>query len=238
MTSPMKKEKILIEAAHPEGGHQMENVEGDAYVEDILEKHLKMLDVADQSPKGKLASSKGVLDAVKVALGAPPLGFQEVNLPSAPSSFGRLMNFLGKSPKLELAGEGEAVAGEAAGAGAATETAGAGAAAYTGGAAMAAGGAAILAGAIAGGMIGNALFSHYYDVTDLAKAGQRVLEELKDVESDLSPKAYTYMTDFNNIIPQIQELYPVISETQKSPTASNVSSLKKLNDSTLSVSKN
>jgi len=74
-----EKGEDLIGAAHPEGGHQMEGVEGDAYVEDILEKHLKMLDVADADPKGKMASSRSVLAAVKVALGAPPLGDGRAN---------------------------------------------------------------------------------------------------------------------------------------------------------------
>lgn len=206
----------LIHAAHPEGGHQMEDVEGDAYIEDILEKHLKMVDVAEGEPKAKLSNAKSVLDAVKVALGAPPLGFQEVNLPSAPSAYGRLMSLLGKSPKLELAGEGaEAAAGAGAGVGAG---------------AVAAGGAAVLAGAIAGGVVGNALFEHYYEATDLVEAGQKVLSEAKDVESDLSPQAFTYVNQFTNLLGQIKGNYSAVAETQKSPTPENLAVLKSLND--------
>jgi hypothetical protein len=63
-----EKGEDLIEAAHPEGGHQMEDVEGDAYVEDILEKHLKMLEVSNKQPSAKMASGKDILKAVKLVL--------------------------------------------------------------------------------------------------------------------------------------------------------------------------
>src|SRR5579885_172280 len=58
----------LVDAAHPKGGHKMENIEGDAFVETILDKHLKMLDVVNKKPTGKLASHKDILNAVKVVL--------------------------------------------------------------------------------------------------------------------------------------------------------------------------
>lgn len=59
----------LIDAAHPQGSHQMKGVEGDALVETIFDRHTKMLDVTNKNPTGKLASSQDVINAVKVALG-------------------------------------------------------------------------------------------------------------------------------------------------------------------------
>lgn len=63
-----EKGEDLIDAAHPDGGHQMEGVEGDAFVETILEKHLKMLDVTNKEPKAKLSNAKDILSVVRVVL--------------------------------------------------------------------------------------------------------------------------------------------------------------------------
>ncbi len=57
----------IIEQAHPEGSHHLKGVAGDNVIETILEKHLKMLEVANKSPVGKLA--KEIIREVKVALG-------------------------------------------------------------------------------------------------------------------------------------------------------------------------
>jgi len=60
-----------VQTAHPDGSHKLEGVLGDdlAVVEDILDRHLKMLEVVDKKPHGKLESSAEVLSAVKKALG-------------------------------------------------------------------------------------------------------------------------------------------------------------------------
>lgn len=64
----------LIDAAHPDGSHKMEDVEGDAVFKTILDKHVDMVDVVEKKPTGKLASSKDILGAVKNVLGqASPL---------------------------------------------------------------------------------------------------------------------------------------------------------------------
>lgn len=68
--------KDLIDAAHPEGGHKMENLEGDAVIETILEKRLKILNVVNKKPTGKLASHTDIMNAVKVALGGDPSKIQ------------------------------------------------------------------------------------------------------------------------------------------------------------------
>jgi len=65
-----EKGEDLVDAAHPQGSHKLEDVEGDeATVESILDIHLKMLQTVNKEPKGKLASSKDAIDAVKMVLG-------------------------------------------------------------------------------------------------------------------------------------------------------------------------
>lgn len=58
----------LVDAAHPDGSHKMEGVEGDAVIETILDKHLMHLKMIDKKPTGKLATSLDILKAVKVVL--------------------------------------------------------------------------------------------------------------------------------------------------------------------------
>lgn len=60
----------LIHAAHPEGSHKMEGVDCDeATFEDILDRQVKMLQVINKKPSGKLSSALHILGAVKKALG-------------------------------------------------------------------------------------------------------------------------------------------------------------------------
>jgi hypothetical protein len=59
----------LVDAAHPKGSHKMEDVAGDATFHTIVDKHLKMLDVVNKEPKGKLANNIDILNAVKTVLG-------------------------------------------------------------------------------------------------------------------------------------------------------------------------
>lgn len=60
--------KDLIDAAHPKGGHKMEDL-ADAVIGTILENRLKILNVVNKKPTGKLASHLDIMKAVKVALG-------------------------------------------------------------------------------------------------------------------------------------------------------------------------
>ena len=67
----------LVDAAHPKGSHKLEDVEGDeATFETILDVHLKTLEMIDKKPTGKLASSKDILNSVKIVL-AQELGPQQ-----------------------------------------------------------------------------------------------------------------------------------------------------------------
>lgn len=64
----------LLQSAHPEGSHKMENVEGEeATFEDLLDKHVKIMQVVEKKPHGKLSSAQLIIGAVKTVLA------QEVN---------------------------------------------------------------------------------------------------------------------------------------------------------------
>lgn len=65
-----EKGEDVIHSAHPDGSHKLEGVEGsEVCFEDILDKHVKFLQMIDKKPTGKLSSSAHVLSAVKKALG-------------------------------------------------------------------------------------------------------------------------------------------------------------------------
>lgn len=60
----------LINAAHPEGSHQMENVDSkEALFETILDNQIKMLKSVEKKPTGKLSSAKEIIGSVKKVLG-------------------------------------------------------------------------------------------------------------------------------------------------------------------------
>ena len=63
-----EKGEDLVDSAHPKGGHTLEGLEGDAHVETILETKLKMIQMVDKKPTGKLASHTNILRAVKIVL--------------------------------------------------------------------------------------------------------------------------------------------------------------------------
>jgi hypothetical protein len=64
-----EKGEDLLHDAHPKGSHKMENVEGqEATFEDLLDKHEQFLNVVNSKPTGKLASSRNIIDAVKIVL--------------------------------------------------------------------------------------------------------------------------------------------------------------------------
>lgn len=59
----------LVHAAHPKGSHKLDGVDSDeATFEDILDGHLKMVQVLEKKPTGKLSSAYYIKD-VKTALG-------------------------------------------------------------------------------------------------------------------------------------------------------------------------
>lgn len=53
-----EKGEDLVNAAHPDGSHELEGVEGDAKFLTIIDKHLAIVRMLDKKPTGKLASSK------------------------------------------------------------------------------------------------------------------------------------------------------------------------------------
>jgi hypothetical protein len=59
----------LVHAAHPKGSHKMEDIDSEeATFEDILDKHMKILDVVNRKPIGKNSSVSEILGAVKRVL--------------------------------------------------------------------------------------------------------------------------------------------------------------------------
>lgn len=58
----------LIDAAHPDKSHQLEDVDGDAIIETIIDQQLKDIKIVLKTPTGKITSSTDVLSAVKLAL--------------------------------------------------------------------------------------------------------------------------------------------------------------------------
>lgn len=57
----------LIQSAHPNGSHKMEDLNSsEAVFEDVLDRHLKILDMVSKNPKGKLSNANQIIEAVKV----------------------------------------------------------------------------------------------------------------------------------------------------------------------------
>jgi hypothetical protein len=76
-----EKGEDLVDAAHPQGSHKLEGLDSEeAVVEDIVDRHNKMKAVVDKKPTGKYSSTKDILNAVKVTLGADPLAMERGNL--------------------------------------------------------------------------------------------------------------------------------------------------------------
>jgi hypothetical protein len=64
-----EKGEDLVDAAHPKGGHKLEDVDNkDAVFKTIVEKHLDTINMVNKKPSGKLSNAKDILRAVKVAL--------------------------------------------------------------------------------------------------------------------------------------------------------------------------
>src|SRR5579864_7085725 len=60
----------LLGDAHPEGSHKLEGVDSaEAVVEDLLDRHDMIEEVAEKEPKAKLSDAASILRAVKKALG-------------------------------------------------------------------------------------------------------------------------------------------------------------------------
>lgn len=64
-----EKGEDLLEHAHPQGSHKMEDVDSpEAVFEDLIEKHTKTMKVVEKEPTGKLSDASSVLGAVKTVL--------------------------------------------------------------------------------------------------------------------------------------------------------------------------
>lgn len=57
-----------IQQAHPKGSVRVSNLDGDAVVEDILDQHLEILNVALKPAKGRISTASEVIKQVKIVL--------------------------------------------------------------------------------------------------------------------------------------------------------------------------
>jgi hypothetical protein len=65
-----EKGEDVIHAAHPKGSHKMEDIDSsEAVFEDILDQHVKIMQVMDKKPSGKLSTAREIIDGVRVVLG-------------------------------------------------------------------------------------------------------------------------------------------------------------------------
>ena len=60
-----EKGEDLINAAHPDGSHELKDVEGDSVIETIIDKKEKMMKVINKNPTGKLSTAKEIINAIK-----------------------------------------------------------------------------------------------------------------------------------------------------------------------------
>jgi hypothetical protein len=66
-----EKGEDVIHSAHPKGSHKLEGVDSsEAVFEDILDQHVKSLQMIEKKPSGKLSDAAQIMGAVKKALGA------------------------------------------------------------------------------------------------------------------------------------------------------------------------
>lgn len=202
----------VIQQAHPDGSHKMENVDSDeATFEDILDKHVKILQVLNKKPTGKLSSAAQVLKAVKMVLGGP-VEFSASQLGG--SAWSKLLGRIGGGG-IELATPAAEIGGE-------TAAVGVGAVGSVAGAA--------LIGAIGGALIGNALFTHYLAPDDLKDAGEKLIKKCKDLKDNLPPGANDARQNFEIAFGATMTNYSVIADLQESKNPNDLLKLKELDD--------
>ncbi len=63
-----EKGEDLVDAAHPQGSHKLDGVEGDSVIETILDQQLKDVEMVNKHPSGKLSSAQ-IINQVKLVLG-------------------------------------------------------------------------------------------------------------------------------------------------------------------------
>jgi hypothetical protein len=195
-----EKGEDLVHAAHPKGSHKLDGLDAQddgAVVEDILDQHAKSLQMIEKKPTGKLASTQEAIEAVKVAIGAPPLSVKRVAkvtragvtefeagaLGASTSLWSKVLGMFGKGPStIPLAGEG----------------AGTGAAAVSSSAAVGtvAAAASLALSAIVGGIAGYEIFENRFYVNDLKEAGQKLSSQLESVSHDMTGAESNEQTEF------------------------------------------
>lgn len=88
----------LVDAAHPKGSHKLEGVDGDeSVVETILDQHMKLLNIVNKKPTGKLASSQEAIKAVKQLLTGRSSNMEKVGLLLLAPVVGPIMSIWSKT---------------------------------------------------------------------------------------------------------------------------------------------
>lgn len=58
----------LVDQAHPQGSHKIEDVDGDSVVETIVDQQKKDIAIVNKKPTGKLTNAKEIINAIKIVL--------------------------------------------------------------------------------------------------------------------------------------------------------------------------
>jgi hypothetical protein len=83
----------LLQMAHPDGSHKLEDVEGDeAVFEDLLDRHVKSLQMVNKKPTGKLTNANALIKEVKKVLGQRIEGIPEMKPMSQDPIEGKLID--------------------------------------------------------------------------------------------------------------------------------------------------
>jgi hypothetical protein len=220
----------FLEEAHPEGDPVLtDNPEG--MIEGLTTKHKKIVDMIQKQPTGKYAgtqvvptkkfSADHIIAQVKLALGqeAPIGGARNVEFPKGWADF--LQKPIETAP-LEPINPATVAGGEGIFGGLAAKFL-----------AMTAGEvAAIAAGAIVGGLIGNELFENKFYAEELTDAVKNLLSEADDIKKyeDEYNNISSYIGDIESGIKEYNSLANQVSSFRSHPSSEGLQGLEHLYD--------
>jgi hypothetical protein len=204
----------LVEAAHPEGSHTIENVLGDAVVETIVDQKKKIEDIVNKKPTGKFASNKDIVEAVKLSLGGVA-EFSAADLGSKQGVFAKILQLLTRSSPATIETGGAVGAGEVAATGIGATTVSTTASAL-----------AIPLAAIVGGYIGYKIFENKFYSTDLKKAYDNCISEANDVLKLMSDKQIVDLKHLKENFMAAMDLSEKMSANAKDPKVKDVMMMK------------
>lgn len=87
----------LVDAAHPDGSHELEDIDGDSLIETIIDQQLADLEMAGRNPTGKMSNAQAI-NSVRVVLGqvgaVKPGTVEDAKLKSVKELFRKMTNGL------------------------------------------------------------------------------------------------------------------------------------------------